>query len=254
MVSPPSNTMQQYGLIGKSIQHSFSPSYFAKKFEREAITNAQYDLFPLPQIEDFPTLIHGANNWGGLNVTIPYKEQIIPYLDDLSAEAKAVGAVNTIALENGKLIGHNTDVLGFEESLLTLLPSNYTSIKALMLGTGGAAKAVAYVVDKLNISYLYVSRKEAPQQLLYPQINKAVLQEYSLIINTTPVGQHPAISNAPNLPYAMLGAEHFLMDLIYNPVETLFLERGRLRGAKVLNGLPMLKAQAEAAWRIWTNG
>lgn len=245
--------MQQYGLIGKSIQHSFSPSYFAKKFERERITNAQYDLFPLAQIEDFPALIQAANNWGGLNVTIPYKEQIIPYLDELSAGAQAIGAVNTIAFEQGKLIGHNTDVIGFQESLLTLLPKDYTKLQALILGTGGAAKAVAYVLGQLNISYLYVSRKEAPQQLLYPQITKEILQAYQLIINTTPVGQYPAVSEVPHLPYTKLGATHFLMDLIYNPVETLFLERGRVRGAQVLNGLPMLEAQAEAAWRIWTN-
>jgi shikimate dehydrogenase len=244
--------MQQYGLIGKSIQHSFSPSYFAKKFEREGISNAQYDLFPLAQIEDFPALVASKPNWGGLNVTIPYKEQVIPYLDELSAGAQAVGAVNTIAFEAGRLIGHNTDVLGFRESLLTLLPPNYQNLQALILGTGGAAKAVAYVLEQLNLSYRYVSRKEGVQRLLYAQITTKILEEYRLIINTSPVGQHPNIHEAPNLPYTALGAQHFLMDLIYNPAETLFLKRGRAQGAAVLNGLPMLEGQAEAAWSIWT--
>lgn len=243
--------MQHYGLIGKSIQHSFSPSYFAKKFARENIQHAQYDLFPLEQIEDFPILIKSKNNWGGLNVTIPYKEQIIPYLDGLSEEAQTVGAVNTIAFEEGKLVGYNTDVIGFEEALLSLLPIAYAGMKGLILGTGGAAKAVAYVLEKLNLSYLYVSRKEAPQQLLYQQLTEPLLQEYHLIINTTPVGQYPMVEKAPNLNYNWLGAGHFLMDLIYNPAETLFLERGRVQGANTLNGLPMLEAQAEAAWRIW---
>lgn len=243
--------MQQYGLIGKSIQHSFSPSYFAKKFAKEGIQNAQYDLFPLKHIQDFPALIKSKNNWGGLNVTIPYKEQIIPYLDGLSEEAQEIGAVNTIAFEEGKLVGYNTDVLGFEEALLSLVPAAYTGIKGLILGTGGAAKAVAYVLEKLNLSYLYVSRKEAPQQLLYQQLTEPLLQEYHLIINTTPVGQYPSMEKAPDLPYNWLGAGHFLMDLIYNPAETLFLERGRAQGANTLNGLPMLEAQAEAAWRIW---
>lgn len=243
--------MQQYGLIGKSIQHSFSPSYFAQKFAKESIQNAQYDLFPLVQIQDFPALIKSKNNWGGLNVTIPYKEQVIPYLDSLSEEAQKVGAVNTIAFEEGKLVGYNTDVLGFEEALLSLLPTNYEGMQGLILGTGGAAKAVAYVLEKLNLSYLYVSRKEANQQLLYQQLTPAILQEHPLIINTTPVGQYPRVEEAPNLPYNLLGDNHFLMDLIYNPAETLFLERGRAQGAHVLNGLPMLEAQAEAAWRIW---
>lgn len=243
--------MQQYGLIGNSLAHSFSPSYFAQKFEKEGIQDARYDLFPLEQIEDFPALLASQPNWGGLNVTIPYKEQIIPYLGKLSEEATAIGAVNTLAFEGGQLVGYNTDVIGFEVSLRTLLPRIYHGIQALILGTGGAAKAVAYVLNKLNIPYVYVSRREAPQRLLYAQITKQVLQAYHLLINTTPVGQYPATTEAPNLPYSLLGEQHFLIDLIYNPTETLFLERGRVRGAKVLHGLPMLEAQADAAWHIW---
>lgn len=244
--------MQQYGLIGKSIQHSFSPRYFAQKFEREGIAHAQYDLFPLAQIEDFPALVASQSNWGGLNVTIPYKEQVIPYLDELSAGARAVGAVNTIAFEAGRLVGHNTDVIGFKNALLALLPQHYQHLKALVLGTGGAAKAVAYVLEQLNLSYRYVSRKEGFGRLLYTQITKEILDESPIIINTSPVGQHPNLHEAPNLPYIELGTAHFLMDLIYNPAETLFLKRGKEQGAAVLNGLPMLEGQAEAAWSIWT--
>lgn len=244
--------MRQFGLIGKTLTHSFSPKHFAQKFEREAIHNAQYDLFPLEKIEDFSALIHSQQNWAGLNVTIPYKEQIIPYLDALSPSAAAIGAVNTIAFEKGRLVGYNTDVIGFQESLLRLLPKQYAGINALILGTGGAAKAVAYVLDEMNISYVYVSRKEAQGRFLYSQVTAEVVQEYQLIINTSPVGQAPNTEEAPNLPYLSLGAQHFLMDLIYNPAETLFLKRGRAQGAKGLNGLPMLEAQAEAAWQIWT--
>ncbi len=243
--------MQQYGLIGKPLTHSFSPRYFAQKFERENIGNAQYDLFPLPQIEHFPALVAQRPDLAGLNVTIPYKEAVMPYLDALSEEAQAVGAVNTITFEEGRLVGYNTDVVGFRESLLSLLPSKYAGIKALILGTGGAAKAVAYVLDDLNLSYTYVSRKEGHNRLLYQQLTTEVVAEHQLLINTSPVGQYPKVEEAPNLPYLGIGATHFLLDLIYNPVETLFLERGRMRGARVLNGLPMLEAQAEAAWRIW---
>jgi shikimate dehydrogenase len=245
--------MRQFGLLGQSLAHSFSPSYFAQKFEREGILEARYDLFELPQIDALPDLLAQTPQLAGLNVTIPYKEAVLPYLDALSEEAEAVGAVNTIAFEQGRLVGYNTDVLGFEEALLLLLPNNHTLQQALILGTGGASKAVAYVLKRMNFSYTYVSRKEAPERLTYQQLTAEQLGNVSLIVNTTPVGQYPAVIQAPNLPYSGLGAQHFLMDLIYNPAETLFLKRGQQAGAKVLNGLPMLEAQAEAAWRIWNN-
>lgn len=243
--------MHTYGLIGHPLAHSFSPRYFAEKFARESITNAEYLAFELAQITDFPTLLTRIPTLRGLNVTIPYKEQVLPYLDQLSTEADAVGAVNTIAFEGDMLVGYNTDVIGFRESLLALLPEDYTGMQALILGTGGAAKAVAYVLGQLHIPYHYVSRTAQEGRLVYQQLNPSILEEYPLLINTSPVGQYPNIKECPNLPYAKIDSRHFLMDLIYNPSETLFLERGRTQGAQILNGLPMLEAQAEAAWRIW---
>lgn len=243
--------MHTYGLIGRTLAHSFSPRYFADKFAHEGIGDAEYYAFELAQITDFPALLARMPSLRGLNVTIPYKELVISYLDQLSTEAEAIGAVNTIAFEGDALVGYNTDVIGFRESLLTLLPEDYAGMQALILGTGGAAKAVAYVLRQLHIPYHYVSRTAQEGRLDYQQLNQAVLEQHDLLINTSPVGQYPKVHECPHLPYAMIDSRHFLMDLIYNPSETLFLERGRTQGARTLNGLPMLEAQAEAAWRIW---
>lgn len=242
---------QTYGLLGRTLSHSFSPRYFADKFAREGISDAQYHAFELAEVSDLPALLARTPTLRGLNVTIPYKEQVIPYLDRLSPAARAIGAVNTIAFEGDALVGHNTDVVGFRQSLLTLLPAERAGLQALVLGTGGAAKAVAYVLEQLELPYRLVSRTREKADLVYQEVTAAVLEEHLLLINTTPLGTYPDVEAHPDLPYSALSAKHLLFDLIYNPAETVFLQRGRVRGAKTLNGLPMLEAQAEAAWDIW---
>jgi shikimate dehydrogenase len=241
---------RQFGLLGKSLKHSFSPKYFAAKFEREGIENADYKAFELPTIADFIQLRKDYPNLAGLNVTIPYKEEIIPYLDELSPEAKAIGAVNTIQFKSGKLIGHNTDIIGFQQSLLVLLEGSSPK-QALILGTGGAAKAVAYSLQKLSISYHYVSRKAEDGQLSYEDLDQERIRNYQLIINTTPLGMYPKVDTAPQLSYEGISSGHYCYDLVYNPEETLFLKQAKAQAAKCCNGLAMLHAQAEAAWEIW---
>lgn len=246
----PKSIHKQYGLIGYPLSHSFSPSYFKNKFEKEQILNCQYDLFPLEQVDLFCGILE-KKNIAGINVTIPYKEQVIPFLDDLDETASEIGAVNTIQIHQGRTKGFNTDVFGFEQSLLPLLKAHHQ--KALILGTGGASKAVAYVLKKLAIDYLFVSRKATAQQLTYDAIDKSIVSEYKLIINTTPLGMAPKIETAPNLPYQLLGKDHLLYDLIYNPSTTLFMQKGQDQGAMTKNGLEMLQLQAEESWRIWNH-
>lgn len=246
--------MAKYGLIGYPLEHSWSAKHFAEKFRNENIADSVYQNFPLKTIQEFKALIEGEPELRGLNVTIPYKEQIVPYLDALEGAAAETGAVNTIRFErsggNLKLIGYNTDVAGFEQSLIKEV--NKTIPKALILGTGGASKAVEWVLRKNGIGYLKVSRNSSqPNTIQYNQLDQRLLREYGLIINTTPVGMAPDTFSAPPLPYQWLESNHILFDLIYNPPLTLFLKIGKEKGCQVINGLGMLTGQAKAAWEIW---
>lgn len=241
--------MRQFGLIGYPLGHSFSKGYFAEKFAREGIEDARYDNFELNDIAQFPSLVQSLPNLVGLNVTIPYKQAVIPYLDELDAAAQHIGAVNTIKFANGKLQGYNTDYIGFRDSLKPLLKPYHT--KALILGTGGSSKAVEYALGLLGIQHRYVSREPKDGQLSYGQLTKALMQEYTLIINTTPLGMHPNVDACPDIPYQYITTKHLLYDLVYNPAETQFLAKGRAAGAVAKNGLQMLVLQAEAAWGIW---
>lgn len=243
--------MRTYGLIGYPLGHSFSARYFGNKFSKEGITDARYQLFELKDISMFPKLCQEQPDLRGLNVTIPHKEAIIPYLDRLSDSAKEIGAINVIKREaDNSLSGHNTDYIGFKQSLRNWLPEVHQK-KALVLGTGGAAKAVGVALKHLNVSHVFVSRQEGAGNLTYQQLSKDVLNEQQLIINTTPLGMQPAVASKPNLPYHLLGRQHWLYDLVYNPETTAFLQEGIRQGAQVKNGLEMLYAQAEAAWEIW---
>ncbi|MBL0910952.1 MAG: shikimate dehydrogenase [Bacteroidia bacterium] len=248
--------MRRFGLIGYPLGHSFSPAYFAAKFSREGIQDAVYEAFPLEQISDFPALLQQYPDIAGLNVTIPWKEAVIPYLDELSAEAREAGAVNTIAFEyrDGKriLTGYNTDIAGFSQTLAPHIDSYHHT--ALIFGTGGAAKAVAYVLRKMGIDHYFISRGEEdrPNRILpYSYLKPEHIRSIKLLINTTPLGQYPDVDNCVPIAYEMLDHMHVLYDLVYNPEMTLFLQKGQEAGATVINGSAMLKAQAEAAWKIW---
>lgn len=237
----------RYGLIGYPLSHSFSPKWFAEKFAAGGI-DATYQAYPLEHVEDILDLL--ANYpLKGLNVTIPYKESVIDFLDSLSDDAKAIGAVNCIDIRNGKRIGHNTDVIGFEQSLTPLLQPHHT--KALILGTGGAAKAVNYVLDKLEIERTSVSRNKTENTLTYQDLTEEIISTHTLIINTTPLGMSPNEDDSPPIPYNFISEEHLLYDLIYNPAETKFLAQGKQQGAQIKNGHEMLVLQAEASWEIW---
>jgi len=245
-----------FGLIGYPLSHSFSKKYFTQKFENEGITNCRYDLFPLKKIEELPELINTHPHLNGLNVTIPYKETVFDYLDDVEEEAKVIGAVNTIKIENGLLCGYNTDVFGFEQSLrdflkLPITKAQLPSLKALLLGTGGAAKAVAYVLKKLGIGFQVVSRQPGKADLTYEDMDARLLKNHLLIVNTTPLGMAPNVEKCPAIPYEFLTDLHFLYDLVYNPERTLFLIKGAEKGSRTCNGLKMLYLQAEKAWKIW---
>ena len=242
--------MKRFGLIGKKLGHSFSAKYFAEKFEREGLLGCDYSLYELPEIEcvkEFmltPDLV-------GFNVTIPYKQQIIPYLDALDAQAREVGAVNCVKIErDGRRVGYNTDVDGIRLSLDKLLGEEKVGL-ALILGTGGAAQAVQYVLRERGVNYKVVSREKDKADLTYDDLDQEVMLAHRLIINASPVGMYPACDNAPNIPYAMLSGSHFLFDLVYNPLTTRFMELGAEQGAATLSGIDMLYAQAESAWKIW---
>ena len=242
--------MKRFGLIGKKLGHSFSAKYFAEKFEREGLLECDYSLYELPEIEcvkEFmltPDLV-------GFNVTIPYKQQIIPYLDALDAQAREVGAVNCVKIErDGRRVGYNTDVDGIRLSLDKLLGEEKVSA-ALILGTGGASQAVQYVLRERGIDYKVVSRDKGKTDLTYDDLTQDVMATHRLIINASPVGMYPACEKCPNIPYAMLSGSHFLFDLVYNPLTTRFMELGAEQGAATLSGIDMLYAQAESAWEIW---
>lgn len=242
--------MKQLGLVGYPLSHSFSPSYFKEKFERENITDYQYDLFETIDLIQFVEDCKQKENLVGFNITIPYKEMIVPFLDGISNEASYIGAVNTVKVIDGKLHGFNTDVFGFVQSLQPLLKDYHT--KALILGTGGAAKAVKFGLKSLNIAPLLVSRYKQRGQITYDQLNKNFIENYKLIINTTPLGMHPNIDKSPAIPYEFLTDQHVCYDLIYNPETTQFMEKAKAQGAVVKNGLEMLQLQADKSWEIWT--
>ncbi len=240
--------MKLFGLIGKNIDYSFSRTYFSEKFKQQHL-ECVYQNFDLSSIEEFPYIFDGKNI-SGLNVTIPYKEAVIPNLDALDHEAEAIGAVNTIHIKNNKLIGYNTDHYGFKTSLIPHL--NSTHKKALILGTGGASKAVVYALGSLGIETQFVSRsKKIKGTLNYTDLKTSDIQEHTLIVNCTPLGTHPNIEECPPIPYNGIGKNHLLYDLIYNPSETKFLNYGKKANAKTLNGLKMLELQAEKSWEIW---
>lgn len=243
--------IKKYGLIGKELSHSFSPKYFKEKFEKENISNCQYLAFELDKIEDFKILLEKNLNLRGLNVTIPYKETILPFLDELSSEAKEIGAVNTIQFYTNKLIGHNTDFIGFENSLVPLLKKHHK--KALVLGTGGASKAVQFVLNKLSFPFTLISRRKEYNTLIYNELNNKIIQENTLIINTTPIGMQALEGEIPNIPLEAISNQHLVYDLIYNPTKTLLLKQAEKQGATIKNGLEMLQLQAEASWEIWNS-
>ncbi len=241
--------MTKYGLIGYPLSHSFSKKYFTEKFERESILDHEYELFPIDQISQLPSLLQTETTLKGLNVTIPYKEQVIPYLDVLTEVVKEIQACNCIRILDGKLIGYNTDVIGFEKTLERKLSNHH--LRALVLGTGGAAKAVHYVLKKKGIDFLEVSRVKGEGRISYQEIDEQVIASHTLIINTTPLGMYPNVEEAPDLPYHLLSDQHYLYDLVYNPAKTKFLLEGERRGAVIENGADMLVIQAEASWDIW---
>lgn len=246
--------MQQlYGLIGRTLGHSFSRDFFSKKFAAEHI-DADYVNFELPDIGDFMELVAEAVDLCGLNVTIPYKEQIIPYLNSLADAAKEIGAVNTVSVDyDGRggitLTGHNTDCIGFSDSIRPLLRPGMK--QALVLGTGGASKAVMYALRSLGIEPVQVSRTAADGRLTYDELTPEVMASHTVIVNTTPLGMWPDVDSCPDIPYNLLTPDHLCYDVVYNPETTEFMKRAATQGATVKNGLEMLRLQAEAAWQIW---
>jgi shikimate dehydrogenase len=249
--------LRQFGLIGYPLSHSFSQKFFTEKFLKENIVNAQYTNFPIPSIESFAALWEENPNLEGLNVTIPYKKEVIPFLQHSSAVVQEIHACNCIRKFNNELYGYNTDVIGFEKSLLPFLQPHHTH--ALILGTGGASAAVQWVLQKLNIQYQVVSRRgntfeensEMKASLSYDQLSASVIESHTLIINTSPLGMYPNTNEAPPIAYEGITAQHHLYDLVYNPTETLFMKNGLTKGATVQNGLDMLHIQAEESWAIW---
>lgn len=241
-----------YGLLGKNISYSFSSGFFKEKFGVLHLDACQYQNFDIESIEEFTALISlNKEQLCGLNVTIPYKEAILPFLDELDDVASEIGAVNTIKfLKNGRLKGFNTDVVGFQQSLEPML-ENYHR-KALILGTGGAAKAIAYVFQKLDLEFLYVSRNpQKENEISYTNLDLNCIKTHQIIVNCTPIGTFPETEKHPNIPYQHLDNTHILFDLIYNPSVTTFLQKGKEQGAVVKNGLEMLQLQAEKSWQIW---
>lgn len=242
--------MAEFGLIGKDIDYSFSKSHFNEKFKNEGLKHT-YQNFDIDTIELFPEIISSIKKLKGLNVTIPYKEAVIPYLSKLHKTAKKIGAVNTIKITNkGKLIGYNTDYFGFKKSIEPYLKSHHK--KALILGTGGASKAIAYALKKLNIKYKYVSRETTDHKIFtYDTLTEEDIKAHQIIINCTPLGTYPKTNECPNIPYDAIDKTHLVFDLIYNPEETKFLTIATIKGATICNGSKMLELQAEKAWKIW---
>ncbi|QKJ64371.1 shikimate dehydrogenase [Flavobacterium sp. M31R6] len=241
---------KRFGLLGRNISYSFSKGYFTEKFSKEHFEGCSYENFDIPKINDFTELIKNNTDLNGLNVTIPYKESVIPFLDKLSKNAEQIGAVNTIKFtKKGKLKGYNTDYYGFKKSLEPLLQPHHK--KALILGTGGASKGVAFALDQLDITYTFVSREAKQNCIDYSLINATTFDNYQIIINCTPVGTSPNVDLFPLIPYEFFTEKHIAYDLIYNPAETQFLSKAKAHGAQIKNGLDMLIFQAEKAWKIW---
>jgi len=242
-----------FGLLGKDISYSFSRGYFSEKFKQLNLDNHSYVNFDLPKIEDFPSILEDNESVLGINVTIPYKEAVIPYLDKIDKTAKEIGAVNTIKItKRGNLKGYNSDVVGFEKSITPLLKKHHK--KALILGTGGASKAIAYALKRNDIKYKFVSRNpEGKKQISYADLSREIIEDYTLIVNSTPLGTSPHVNNCPNIPYQFITPNHLLYDLIYNPQVSKFLANGRQKGASIKNGYEMLELQAEESWRIWNS-
>lgn len=241
----------KFGLVGKNISYSFSKGYFTQKFITLGLNEHTYENFDLVQIEDFQKLINQNKDLKGLNVTIPYKEAIIPYLDELNPKAKKIGAVNTIKFTKMGLKGYNTDIYGFKKSIRPFLKKHHK--RALILGTGGASKAVAFVFGELGLDFKYVSRRPVGNQFSYMDLNEKILDKYTILVNCTPLGTFPNIEEKPDIPYQFIQDKHLLFDLIYNPEKTAFLKEGEKQGASICNGHKMLELQAEKAWKIWNS-
>ncbi|MEQ9423838.1 MAG: shikimate dehydrogenase [Cyclobacteriaceae bacterium] len=241
-----------YGLIGKKLAHSFSKKYFTSKFKKEKIEECSYELFELESINQLKRLISDNPHLAGLNVTLPFKSDVIALLDEVDPAAKEIGAVNVIKIKQGRLIGYNSDYYGFKQSLGNWIEQG-ANFKALVLGTGGSSRAVKVALDDLNIEYLCVSRNATRSEIAYEQVNEALLSTHRLVINTTPLGMYPNVDVAPEIPYSGITPENWLYDLVYNPEETLFMAKGKISGARVKNGLEMLQVQAEKSWEIWNS-
>lgn len=251
--------MKKLGLIGYPLAHSFSKKYFEEKFRKLSIAGYSYDLFPLASIGELPGLLKNEPQLTGLNVTIPYKEKVIPYLTELDESARAVGAVNTIKILHDaagtmKLTGYNTDVFGFRQAIKPFLEPQHE--KALILGTGGASKAVEFVLRQIGVECFFVTREKKnaspANSFSYAELNEFIIASCKMIVNTTPLGTYPQADACPELPYTAISPGHLLCDLVYNPEETLFMKKGREQGAVAINGLSMLYHQADKAWEIWT--
>ena len=243
--------MMLYGLIGRPLKHSFSKKYFTEKFQLENIPDCRYENFELETIEQLQTILKAHVDLRGFNVTIPYKKEVLRFLDFKNDVVEAVGACNCIKIENGILHGYNTDVVGFKKSLQPFLKPHHT--KALILGTGGSSGAVQYALQQLGINFKIVSRQKTAHTITYSDLDETFLKAHTVIINTTPVGMFPNIDAAPQLPYNFITDTHLLFDLIYNPAKTLFLQKGEAQGAAIANGHEMLLLQAEESWRIWNS-
>ncbi len=239
----------RFGLVGKNISYSFSKGYFTDKFSDLGLKGYSYENFDLQHINELPELLTSNPEVMGLNVTIPYKQEVIAYLDELDTQAEEIGAVNTIKFDGKRLIGYNTDAYGFQKSIEPFLKSHHT--KALILGTGGASKAIAFVLGQLGIGVTYVSRNPDATQIGYDDLNRSVLENHLVLVNCTPLGTYPNVDQKPDIPYTHITEQHLLFDLIYNPENTAFLKEGKQQGADIVNGLGMLQLQADRAWEIW---
>ncbi len=243
--------IKTYGLIGKKISYSFSKTYFTKKFLKNNLKNYNYINFDIDSVNELSDILK-AKNLRGLNITIPYKEKVMKFIDRIDEDAKYIGAVNTIKINyDNTLVGYNTDYIGFIRSIKPYIKSNHK--KALILGTGGASKAIVYGLNKLSISSTKVSRKKINGDIIYNELNKKIILDHQIIINCTPIGTYPDIENYPKIPFKYLTNEHICYDLIYNPNETTFLKKSKKMGAEIINGLKMLEIQAEESWKIWNS-